>query len=130
MTSQTTRIYRLELPWSRPPLTSNMRPHWAERHRLTAEIRRSVGWLARAAHIPAADHVTVGLVWAPGDNRRRDVDNLVPTLKVAADALIDAGVVPDDTPRWMTKRMPTIQPPPGRGLWLHVESEHHTEGDT
>lgn len=84
-----------------------------------------------AVDVQHAEHCTVTLVWAPGDNRRRDVDNFVPTLKAAADALIDAGVVPDDTPRWMTKRMPTITPAPAApGLWLDVETEHHTEGDT
>lgn len=32
------------------------RLHWSDRHRRTAQIRGTVGWLARAAGIPAAEH--------------------------------------------------------------------------
>lgn len=121
-TPPTAQTYRLALPWDRPPLTANQRPHWTTRHRLTADIRTTVAWLARAARIPAADHCTVTLVWAPGDHRRRDEDNLVATLKPCADGLVDAGIVPDDTPALMTKRMPQILPPPEPvGMWLDVE---------
>lgn len=40
-------------------------------------------------------------------------DNLVPTLKAAADGLVDAGVVRDDTPDLMTKVMPILHEPDG-----------------
>ncbi len=121
MTPPIGTTYRLALPWDRPPLTANQRPHWTTRHRLTAQIRHTVGWLARQAHIPATNHCTVTLVWAPGDRRRRDEDNLVATLKAACDGLVDAGIVRDDTPAWMTKHMPVIKPPPEPpGMWLDV----------
>lgn len=113
--------YRLPLPWVRPPLSANQRLHWGTCARLARDIRTTTAWLARAAQIPAAAHLGVTLVWAPGDRRRRDVDNLVPTLKPCCDGLVDAGVVADDTPRWMTKHMPLILDGPGRGLWLDVE---------
>lgn len=111
--------HRLTLPWRRPPLTANQRQHWTQRHRLTAETRQTVAWLARAARIPAGQHCTVTLMWAPGDRRRRDTDNLVPTLKAACDGLLDARVVPDDTPQHMTKHMPIIAAR-APGMWLDV----------
>lgn len=117
------RSYRLDLPWSTPPLTANLRLSWPVRARLTRDVRTTVGWLAKAARIPPAAHCTVTLVWAPGDCRRRDADNLVATLKPCADGLVDAGIVPDDTPALMTKRMPQILPPPHPvGMWLDVET--------
>lgn len=116
-----TRQIRLVLPWARPPLSANDRLHWMERRRLTAEIRTTTAWLARAAGIPRCQHISVTLVWAPGDHRRRDVDNAVPTLKAACDGLVAAAVTPDDTPVWMTKQMPVILPPPEPpGLWLTI----------
>lgn len=102
----------LWLPYATPPLTANQRMHWAAKARLTADIRRAAMLLARAAKLPrSVDHVTVALHYTPRDRRRRDADNLVPTLKAACDGLVDAGLVDDDTPDQMTKHMPTIDPP-------------------
>ncbi len=115
------RTYRLELPWPRPPLSLNHRPHWAAKHRLTQEIRTTTAWLAKQARIPAAERITVTLVWAPGDLRRHDVDNAVPTLKAACDGLVDAGIVRDDVPALMTKNMPVVDHPGPARLWLDVE---------
>ncbi|WP_244278017.1 hypothetical protein [Gordonia westfalica] len=68
----------------------------------------------------------VSLHYTPRDVRRRDADNLVPTLKAACDGLVDAGLVADDTPDLMTKQMPTIHPAEkgerGR-LWLELHIE-------
>src|SRR4051812_13614507 len=56
----------------------------------TQMVRADVTQLARAAglhHIHGVEHATVEHVWAPGDPRRRDEDNLYPLLKVGCDAL-------------------------------------------
>lgn len=109
------------------PLTTNDRLHWRVKARYVAEIRESVAWRARQAHIPPQEHVTVQLHYAPGDARRRDAPNLVATSKPAVDALVDAGVVPDDTARWVEELMPVLHVPTGvlhrvRSLWLTVEA--------
>jgi crossover junction endodeoxyribonuclease RusA len=122
------QTYVLVLPWTRPPITANQRLHWSVRSRLTGEIRSTVAWLARAAKIPSGRHLTVELVWAPGDRRRRDADNPWPTLKACCDALargradlIGLDLVPDDTPEYMEKLPPRIVPPPhAPGMWLMV----------
>lgn len=142
----TRRTYRLTLPWTRPPaaLTGNARiGHWGARSQASREVRSSVAWLARKARIPRSRHLTVELVWAPGDRRRRDADNLSLLLKACCDGLargprkpslraapwVGLDLVPDDTPRWMRKLPPRIATPdetPERGLWLIVTAEFET----
>jgi crossover junction endodeoxyribonuclease RusA len=124
--------YRLELPYQRPPsaLTGNTRSHWRSRSSQARAVRTDVAMLARSAGIPKAEHLTVELVWSPGDRRRRDADNLWPLLKVACDALargradwVGLELVPDDTPAFMTKRAPRIAGPDESGecgMWLYV----------
>jgi crossover junction endodeoxyribonuclease RusA len=117
-------MFEIELPLHRgkAPLTLNQRLNRFEQNRRTQKIRESVGWQARAKKLRPVHHISVGLHYATGDARRRDTDNLVPTLKAACDGLVDAGVVPDDVPQHMTKIMPTIHNGPGkRRLWITVE---------
>ncbi len=98
-----TRTWTIPLGWSRPPLSDNDRLHHMALHRLKARIRRSVAWRIGAARVPELDRCAVWLVYVPRDSRRRDTDNLNLPRKVAADAVVDAGVVPDDTPQYMSK---------------------------
>jgi crossover junction endodeoxyribonuclease RusA len=93
------------------PLTANARLHWRRRAEYVKTIREVVA--ARARHIyriPPQDHITVGLHYAPGDHLRRDASNLMATQKAAVDGLVGI-VVPDDTARYVTERMPTIRHP-------------------
>ncbi|MDH6277494.1 crossover junction endodeoxyribonuclease RusA [Aurantimicrobium minutum] len=96
----------INFPYERPPLTSNQRMHWGQKMTLTRKVRRVAA--KESAHIPALGKCRVQLVWLVLDNRRRDVDNVVPTLKAMCDGLVDAGLVPDDTPEYMMKLMPVI----------------------
>lgn len=99
--------YDLEFPWPSPPLTANQRLHWARKAQITAEVRLMV---ERAAlRIPYLGRCDVSLTWIVANKRRRDVDNIVPTYKVACDALVLAGIVSDDTPDLMVKHMPVIR---------------------
>lgn len=92
--------------YSSPPLTANQRLHWFEKAKRTRQVRSLTA--EKAAHIPPMDKIAVQLVWFVNTSHRRDVDNVVPTLKAMCDGLVDAGVVPDDVPEFMEKRMPTI----------------------
>ncbi len=117
--------YELDIPlWhDKPPLTLNQRLHWRARAQRTRLIRDTTAWTARSLHIGPQHHITVQLHYHPGDNRRRDTDNLVPTQKPAIDGLVDAGVIPDDTPDHITWRAPTIHPGPGdRRLWITIQT--------
>lgn len=105
-----------------PPLTANMRLHHMARASRVRTVREQVALAVGLLRIPPGSHVTVTLHYAPGDNRRCDSDNLDATRKPACDGLVDAGVVPDDTPRWMSRPEPVIHPGRGvRRLWLAVQ---------
>lgn len=92
--------------WASPPLHSNQRLHWAAKAKLTQMVRSAMH--AHARHIPDLGKCEVELVWFVSDKRRRDADNVVPTLKALCDGLVDAEVVPDDTEAEMRKLMPRV----------------------
>ena len=93
-----------------PLMTMNERLHWSVRARRARELRQTAAWIARSHRIPPLERVRVEVAITPLTNRRRDADNYVPVLKHIADGLVDAKVVPDDTPRFMEKMMPTLNP--------------------
>lgn len=105
------------------PWTANDRRHWRVKAQWTSIIRRAVALQARNLHIPPQRHITVGLHYAPGDNRRRDAPNLITTQKPAVDGLVDAGIIPDDIDQWVTELMPVLRKCHGlRRLWLEIEA--------
>lgn len=108
------RTWTFDLPLT-TPLSMNDREHWRKKARQVAQLRRDVQVLVRQARVPALERIAVELHYAPRDARRRDALNLVATLKVVEDAIVDAGVVPDDTGRWVEPTMPVLDPPTGRG---------------
>ena len=113
--------WTIPLPYDKPPLSLNQRQHWAAKARETARVRMDVGMILKVARIGTQEHLRVSLHYRPRDKRRRDEDNLVATLKVCCDAIVDARIVPDDTPEFMTKVMPVIHPPGSPAVWLEVE---------
>lgn len=119
-----TEVFELEVPLvnGRPALSANQRLHWRRKAEVTAAVRDGVAWRAKAARIGAQDHILVRLHFAPQDRRRRDASNLMPVQKAAVDGLVEAGVVPDDTARWVTELMPKLHTWTGgaRRMWLAV----------
>lgn len=103
-------MWRIELPITRP-LSLNGREHWRVKAKRVKEIRDATCVLAKAAGIPRLSRIIVELHYAPRDQRRRDPLNLVATLKPIEDGIVDAGIVPDDTPEWVVPTMPVIDPP-------------------
>ena len=135
-TVDNSQVTTVALPFESPPasLRGNARTHWRRRSADTKAVRTAVAALVRGTPFAAGgpyEHLTVTLTWAPGDRRRRDADNLYPLLKAACDALargprqdwVGLELVPDDTPRWMTKYC-EIQGPDVTselGLFLAIE---------
>lgn len=106
--------YVLDLP-DQPFCTPNSRTHWAVRARCARDWRDTTAWLAKAKRIPPQDRIVVALTMQAKDRRRRDRDNLVSgVLKHCIDGLVDAGVVPDDSPEYVDARMPRIVTCPER----------------
>jgi crossover junction endodeoxyribonuclease RusA len=123
--NQQPMVFDLKVPLldEKPPLTANMRLHWHEDAKRRRVVREAVAWAAKAEKVRPQMHIVVGLHYAPQDRRRRDPSNLMATQKPAVDGLVDAGVVPDDTPQFVTELMPVIHAPDGdaKRMWLRVE---------
>lgn len=117
-------IFELPVPLlvDKPYLTANQRLRWSEKARRTRKVRDAVAWRARQARITPQSYIIVQLHFRPNDKRRRDPANLMPTQKPAVDGLVDAGVVPDDTPKYVGELMPVIHEPNGwpASMWLVV----------
>jgi len=100
--------YIVWLPYEKPPLTLNQRLHWRAQAKLKADLRHLVyDRLIKQSPTPAG-HIRVELHYVPRDRRRRDQDNLVPTLKSCLDGIVDTGLIPDDTPDYVTWTPPVI----------------------
>jgi crossover junction endodeoxyribonuclease RusA len=112
----------LHLPMTKP-LSLNDRDHWAKKAKATQQVRDDADVLARQARIPRCAFIRTTLVYEPRDKRRRDPINLIATLKAVQDGLVDAGVVPDDTPAYVETATPLIDAPNGKkgSLWVLVE---------
>ena len=93
-------------PWTKAPLSLNYRMHRMAEAKVVKELRSLMH--AEARRIPDLGKCKVELVWWVNTHTRRDEENIVPVLKALCDGLVDAEVVEDDTPRYMTKMMPAI----------------------
>lgn len=106
------------------PLSLNDRMHWAVKAKLVKQVRDDVHLLCRSKRVPKCERISVLLTWHPAPLvRRRDPLNLVATLKAVEDGVVQAGVVPDDTPEYVLSIMPVIaeaKPPSGQ-LWVTIQ---------
>lgn len=88
-------------PAKRPWMSSNDRDHWMRRKTLSAYYRQAARDSAVAQRIPP-----LGCAWivgwlAFGSRRRRDDHNYMPTVKACVDGVVDAGVLADDSYRYL-----------------------------
>jgi hypothetical protein len=86
------REWVVRLPWDKPPASANDRDHWRVKARKVADIR---------------DVACYAVLNATPDNL------VVPLFKALVDGIVDAGIVPDDTPEYVLRTMPVILPPDG-----------------
>ena len=79
-------------------LSPNGRAHWAAIARAKKAARQSASWAtiaaagskANLAPYQAHERIAVGVKFYPADNRRRDIDNALASLKAALDGISDA----------------------------------------
>lgn len=91
--------YTIELPAGIPLLNANDRHHWSKKAGVTATIRSIAR--GQATGKPQLDKVKIRAVYYAPDNRRRDVSNLFPSVKASVDGIVDAGVLKDDSDRYV-----------------------------
>ena len=77
-------------------LTANQRLHHMKRAGIVKLLRHAAAMAAASQDVPKLDraHITVHVAWP--DRRRRDVHNIMPTVKACVDGFVDFGVLPDD----------------------------------
>lgn len=93
--------------WEKLPLTSNRQPRNVyAKNRIVQEIQKKTVELTK--HFPPMKRIRVHVTWWVNVKRKRDTDNLQPTLKPIYDGLVKAGIVPDDSPKFMDKPQPQI----------------------
>lgn len=132
----------LPLSFAKPPLSLNdHRMHYMQKARIVRQLREEVVMLLRLHRIARpARHVEVTFHYRPRDNRARDTDNLIATIKPLVDALgpgrpakmgrkgkiiqpvAGYGLVPDDTPQYVTRPEPVIHRSDGPpACWLDLK---------
>jgi hypothetical protein len=104
-------------------LNLNYRRHWAEKGRITRDLRKAAWACARNAHIPHLERARVTVEFQPPKvSRKRDVDNVgAASGKPCIDGLTDAHVLDNDDARHLIAVTYRIGEPFPRGrLVLHV----------
>lgn len=79
----------LTFPWPPRELSPNARVHWAKKARAAKKYKNNCGWICKAAKLPriAPGPVHLAIVAYPPDNRHRDADNIMASLKNCQDAI-------------------------------------------
>ena len=112
------------LPWTNPPLSGNRtRGNVYAQHAKVEKALREARFAVRAADLAPIARATLTLTLRPDTKRRRDADNLAPTLKVCQDALVLEQILPDDSWAHVPRVSLEIHPPNGQpaAMWLTVE---------
>lgn len=114
----------IPLPWVKPPITGNRTR--GNPYARAAEVRTAhevVAWAIAERKPTPMFGADVTLHYRPKDKRRRDADGMFPTLKVCLDALVIAGILPDDS--WVCVPSATcrIHPPTDEpaAMWVELE---------
>lgn len=97
---------KVSLPWPDKRLSPNVRGHWGGKASAVKKTRFHAALNTYAAmphgvkemrQAYAGSHaIPVRVVFYPPDNRRRDVDNLIASMKAAFDGIADALAVDDN----------------------------------
>lgn len=92
------RTWQLTFDERPTPQNAYRRLHHHQRAAYDRRWRNTFAWLARQAHLPALDMVSITVAQACHRPPLPDVGACFATAKAAIDGLVDAGVIPDDNP--------------------------------
>jgi crossover junction endodeoxyribonuclease RusA len=88
---------RVNLPWPHKDLSPNARIHWKAKHRRRHAYRHTCSWACVEQKVRRidAESVSATILFYPPDARRRDVDNMLASVKAGIDAVAEAIGVDD-----------------------------------
>lgn len=104
----TVSAFVVDLPLPVKALSPNAHLHWREKHKATSAARKnSWYWFRRFmpnGWKPAPIEIAVQYRWGPSAQgyRPRDVQNAIAALKPMIDGMVDAGIIPDDSAKWLS----------------------------
>lgn len=94
----------IELQWPNKILNPNNKRHWATEYKARKKQKNDAFFLAKSQPIPALqDSYQIEITFYPPDNRRRDEDNAIASLKGAIDGIALAWGVDDSKFRYTQK---------------------------
>lgn len=82
-------------------INANDRLHWSGKSLKTRNLRSLAGWKARSVGLVKCKRATINVYVATSQNRG-DVANWHPTVKALLDGLVDYGVLPDDSDKFLS----------------------------
>ena len=71
---------------------------------------------------PMNEPVRIEFVWVEG-NRRRDLDNIAAATKFVLDGIVEAGILPDDSQKWVRSLHHTVVTTPDKTYGVSVVLE-------
>jgi crossover junction endodeoxyribonuclease RusA len=97
------------LPWPPKELSPNARVHFHTKARVAKVYREHAYWLTKAAGMIAPEEGDVDLRFHfhPPDKRKRDLDNMLASIKAGVDGIADALEVNDQRfGFWLSREAP------------------------
>lgn len=93
-------MHFIKIDWPSQGSSMNSRGHWRQRAAIQKAMKHEAAILCRhLAPCTVAGDLPVKIIFMPPDNRRRDADNLLSSIKTALDAIAkQIGV--DDSRFW------------------------------
>lgn len=100
----TANAYILTIPAPCSFVNANDRGHWSVNYRRMKAWKERAAWAAKAARLPRIETPVrvVATVHRDHNRGRWDAHNLAPTGKAAIDGLVMAGVLVDDSNKFVT----------------------------
>lgn len=100
--------FTVTLPLPPRTVSPNVRSHWGAKSRAVKAARKAGwywfrrfvprDWTQKPVRLDIVYHCPVG----SDGYRPRDVQNAIGALKPMIDGMVDAGIVPDDSDKWVT----------------------------
>jgi crossover junction endodeoxyribonuclease RusA len=115
--------YQFELPFPSKNLSPNARHHWSTAAKAKKAYRTRCRQLGNAAGLESAPKafkaVLIHLTFVPPDKRRRDLDNLLASMKAGLDGVADAMGIDDS--KWKLAIEMADDPVEGGRVLVEVE---------
>lgn len=99
----------IELPWPHRDLSPNARVHFRAKAAATKAYREQAYWLTKASDLIAPDegNIALRIDFHPPDKRRRDLDNMLASIKGGIDGIADGlGVNDQRFGFWLSREAP------------------------